>query len=166
MERVHGGRAAEHVIDLAHQLYQAGGATPPTKARHYLKLAGLRSIEAAAAEEAVHSFERALEIEDEMSPEERAELLFHCGLARRAHGHWDEAIRDWNEALPVLEEAGEVDLVTRICRDVAHKEVWDNRPEAAKEIVARGLRATGDDASAGRCRLLSILGYAHSISTF
>jgi serine/threonine protein kinase/tetratricopeptide (TPR) repeat protein len=165
MERVYGARAEEHAVELASQLFEAGSAAAPERTRRYLRLAGEQALRAAAPEEALGLFEKALALDEGSTPRERAEVLYYRGLAQRTLGRWEEATRDWNETLPVLEAAGAVDLVTRICRDLAHKLVWENQTTAAKQTVARGLRAARETATAGRCRLLSILGYAHSLST-
>ena len=164
LEQVHGERAREHAADLAHHLYQAGGAAPAEKTRLYLELAGLRSLEAAAAGEAVGFFERALEIEDGGLPGERAELLFHRGLALRPLGRWDDAAADWREALPVLESDGKTHLVTRVCYELAYWANWRNRLDEAKAIATRGLESAGEQASVGRCRLLAVLGHSNNNS--
>ncbi|MHC5002819.1 MAG: serine/threonine-protein kinase [Planctomycetota bacterium] len=157
-----GARAAE----LAHHLYQAGGLADPVRTRQVLVLAGQASLDAASADEALSYLDRAMELlefEEHPEPTERAELLWRRGRASRALGRWEDAARDWREALAALEAEGRTDAVAGICRDLAFEKIWENDPEGARSLVARGLEVVGDTTSAGHCRLLAILGYALSV---
>jgi tetratricopeptide (TPR) repeat protein len=135
--------------------------------RRYLVLAGKAAQASAAAEEAEGWFDRALEtleFEEEPDAMERADNLFLRGLARRTLGRWEEAASDWDEALPILEARGHSELVARICRDLAYKNVWENRSAEAHALIDRGLRAVGEASSGARCRLLAIRSYAFSVA--
>jgi TolB-like protein/Tfp pilus assembly protein PilF len=160
MEKVYGTRIEEHAAELAHQLFQAGSAAPADRARRYLRLAGDQALQASAPEEALGLFEKALALDEGSTKPERAEDLYHRGLARRTLGRWDEAAVDWREALPALEAAGRTELVTRICYELSYQLAWQNRLDEARAIAERGLASAGEQPSLGRCRLLAVLGHA------
>ncbi len=161
MERAYGSRAEEHAGEIAHHLYQAGAAAEEEKTRSYLEIAGRRSMDAAAADEALLLFDRALELDGDLEELERAQLLFLRGQVHRTLGRWPEAASDWEVALPVLESNDEADTVAEICESMSLQRLWANEIEEAKAFGFRGLEAVGETSSRGRCRLLATLGHAH-----
>ncbi|HUO83811.1 MAG TPA: hypothetical protein VM534_01735, partial [Thermoanaerobaculia bacterium] len=164
MERVYGADAPAHAMELAHQLQEAGAEALPDRTRRYLRLAGDQALSSAAAAEAFDYYGKALALTEGLDPKERGEILFDRGMARRALGDWNAAAVDWEEAVPVLENAGRSDLVTRIYHQLAYKLTWENHFTEAMELAQRGLAGTGDQPSEGRCRLLAITGHAVSNS--
>ncbi|HSF17502.1 MAG TPA: hypothetical protein VLK65_18305 [Vicinamibacteria bacterium] len=109
-----------------------------------MKQAGRRALDAAASDRAIGHFDKALELEDDIEPTARAELLFHRGTAKRAQGLWEDAAADWKTALPIFEAERSSDFVARICWELAYQCVWGNKTDEAKAIAERGLRAVGE----------------------
>ncbi|MDH4064070.1 MAG: hypothetical protein OEW19_06695, partial [Acidobacteriota bacterium] len=163
MEAMYGDRAAEHAADIAHQLHEAGARADAERTRRYLKLAGEQALAAAAPDEALVAFDRALELTDENAPEQRAPLLYQRGFALRALGRHAEATADWEAALPALEALGRTAEVADVCRQVAYIYLWALRKDDALALVRRGLEAVGDAPSRERSRLEAIRGMAHSV---
>jgi tetratricopeptide (TPR) repeat protein len=150
------GDGGKRAADIARHLYRAGTAAKPDKTRHYLELAGQQALAAAAADEAVDDFGKALELD--IAEDERANLLNHRGIAYRTLGRWDDAAEDWMEALPIFEKLGDGQRVSQICWDLAYKHAWANEMAEAEVLANRGLKAVGDEPSVARCQLLAALG--------
>ena len=150
------GDGGKRAADIAHHLYCAGTAAQPDKTQHYLELAGQQALAAAAADEAVDTFGKALELE--LTEDERANLLNQRGLAYRTLGRWDEAAEDWMAALPIFEKLGDDQRVSQICWDLAYKHAWANEMAQAETLARRGLKAVGDEPSVARCQLLAAFG--------
>jgi tetratricopeptide (TPR) repeat protein len=163
MEAMYGERAAEHAADIAHQLHEAGARADADRTRRYLKLAGEQAIAAAAPDEALVAFDRALALTGANAPDQRALLLYQRGFALRALGRHAEATDDWFEALPVLEASGHTAAVADICRQVAYIYLWALRIEDALALAKRGLEAVGDAPSRERSRLEAVWGIVHSV---
>jgi class 3 adenylate cyclase/tetratricopeptide (TPR) repeat protein len=158
MERLYAHNLEEHAADLAHHLYQAGTATDPEKTVRYLALAGDQALAAAAFEDALRHYERALSLQPAKDDLGWADLLFKRGLALRSLGRWEEALAEWREALDIYEELGDADRVGRMCMDICYQLAWGGRFEESLEIGRRGLAALGEGVSAERCRLLGNVG--------
>jgi len=163
MERAYTHALEEHAADLAHHLYQAGSAADSEKTAHYLMLAGERAMGAAAFEDALRHYERALSLQPADDRRGRADLLYKRGLALRSLGRWDEALGDWREALAVYEELGDAEAVGHVCRGITVQLLWGARYVEALEVSQRGLVALGDRVSADRCHLLGCAGHSLSL---
>lgn len=150
------GDGGRNAADIARHLYRAGNSADAGKTRHFLELTGQQALAAAAASEAIDAFGQALELD--VSPGQRAQLLYQRGSAWRISGQWEEAAKDWLEALPIFEELGENELIARICWDIAYKHSWDNELGRGQAIAYRGLAAVGEEPSVARCQLLAAFG--------
>ncbi len=150
------GDSGKNAAAIAQHLYHSGAAADAGKTLHFLELAGQQALAAAAADEAVAAFSRALELDT--NPKQRALLLNQRGVGFRTLGRWEEAARDWNEALPLFEQLGEGQLVARICWDIAYKHAWANEMAEAESMARRGLKAVGEEPSVARCQLLGAFG--------
>ncbi|MBT8048274.1 MAG: AAA family ATPase [Gammaproteobacteria bacterium] len=150
------GDGSKGAADIAQHLYRAGTAAQPDKTRRYLELAGQQALAAAAADEAADAFGKALELD--ITGEQRANLLNQRGVAYRTLGRWEEAGKDWLEALPIFEQLGAGQQVSQICWDLAYKYAWDNEMAKAEALAHRGLTAVGDEPSVARCQLLAAFG--------
>ena len=146
------GRAA----DIALHLYRAGELAEPDKTIRFLLLAARRALGTAAADEAEEALSKALELEQ--VPEHRARLLHQRGIAFRTLGRWEEAARDWSDALPIFEEMDERELVARICWELAYQYSWGNEMRQAEALAERGLAIVGPEPSVARCQLLAARG--------
>jgi len=163
MERVYARTLEEHTADLAHHLYQAGSAADALKTVHYLTLAGERAMAAAAFEDALRHYERAVSLQPADDRRGWADLLYSRGLARRSLGRWEEALADWREAVAAYEELGDGEAVGRISSDISIQLLWGARYVEALEISRRGLVALGKRLSADRCLLLNRAGVTLSM---
>lgn len=150
--RADGGR---YTADVARHLYDSGPLADAGRTRRFLFEAGQEAFAAAAADEALEAYDKALELDSGLEDEERARVLYHRGVAWRALNRWDDAARDWLAALPVFEELGDGETVARICWDLAYWHSWGNRMAEAEALCTRGLAAVGDEPSVARCQLLA-----------
>ncbi|MCH8814923.1 MAG: AAA family ATPase [Chloroflexi bacterium] len=158
IEQLYAANVEEHAADLAHHLSQAGSAADLLKTVKYLTLAGDQALSAAAFERALHLFENAFSRQAAHEGPGRIDLLFKRGLALRSLGRWDEALRDWREALDAYEELGDAEAVGRISSEITVQLLWDGRFVEALEVSRRGIIALGERLSADRCRLLATAG--------
>lgn len=154
MEAARGGDG-RYTADIARHLYDAGPLAEPDRTRRFLYQAGRAAFAAAAADEALEAYEKALGLDSGLDDDERARILYHRGVAWRALNRWDDAARDWLAALPVFERLGEGETVARICWDLAYWHSWGNRMAEAEALCTRGLAAVGDQPSVARCQLLA-----------
>jgi class 3 adenylate cyclase/tetratricopeptide (TPR) repeat protein len=164
IEKTYARALEEHAGDLAHHFYQAGAAAEPEKTVRYLTLAGEQAMAAAAFEDALGHYQRALSLQPDEDRRGRAGLLHKRGLALRSLGRWEEAMADWREALDIYEELGDTERVGRMCMDMCYQLGWGAHFEDSIEIGRRGLAALGEGLSAERCRLLGNVGRTLSMS--
>jgi class 3 adenylate cyclase/tetratricopeptide (TPR) repeat protein len=148
------GEDPDRAGDLAHHLLEAGSTVDAMRAARYLARAGDRSLEAAAHDEALRSFDAALALH-RVNDRARADMLFGSGRALRSLGRWNEVIPRWREAIGVYEAAGELDAAGRACREAANQLSWAARWEEALEMAGRGLAALEGRVGADRARLLA-----------
>ncbi len=144
----------EHIADLAYHFAQAGAAGDQTKTLRYSMLAGERALEAAASEDALAHFERALALEEAANDDTMAVLLEDLGFARRSVGDLDEAVVTWGRALDVYERLGEPEKLGRLAAEVASQLSWVARFAEGVAVAGRGLEALGQAETPDRCRLL------------
>jgi tetratricopeptide (TPR) repeat protein len=144
-----------YTADIARHLFDAGPLADPSRTRRFLFAAGQAAFTAAAADEALEAYNKALRLDDKLNDDERADILYQRGVAWRALNRWDEAARDWMEALPVFERLSEGERVARICWDLAYWHAWANRMKEAEDLCNRGLAAVGEEPSVARCQLLA-----------
>jgi len=163
MEGVYARSLEQHAADLAHHLYQAGTSADPRKTVHYLMLAGEQAMGAAAFEDALRHYERALSLQPADDRGGRTDLLYKRGLALHSLGRWDEALADWREALTAYEELGDAEALGRVCRGITVQLLWGARYVEALEVSQRGLVALGERVSADRCHLLGCAGHSLSL---
>ena len=149
------GRAA----DIARHLFEAGTAADTTLTVEYLRRAAEHASATASFAEATAHLDRALGLVEEAEASLHPHLLYERAVARLATGDWSGAAADWREALPGLEAAGETNRVTETCWNLATFANWGNQFDTALSYVERGLAAVGEAPSAGRCRLLAVLGH-------
>jgi class 3 adenylate cyclase/tetratricopeptide (TPR) repeat protein len=153
-----------HAGDLTHHLTLAGQYADPVRLRRYLGIAGRRAFDAAAFDDAVVQFQKALALVAPGDQEARAELLERLALALRSVGRWDDSLRTMNEALDLYQELGSTDGIGRLAWAMVYQLTWSIRVPEAVQIAQRALAALGDVATADRARLICSMGWALSIA--
>lgn len=138
-----------HAADLAHHLFQAGAAADPAKTVRYLVAAGDRAMEAAAAEDALRSYDNALSILEHGDPT-RGPILFKRGRAQRALRRRKEAMQSWHDALSIFQSHHDARYIARTVRAIADQHQWLGEWKPSIEILQRGLESLrSDDERAG-----------------
>jgi tetratricopeptide (TPR) repeat protein len=150
-----GGEGNRYTADIARHLYDAGPLADAGRTRRLLIEAGRLALAAAAADEAMENYDKALELDADLSEDERARILYQRGLAWRGLNRWDDAARDWLEALPAFERLDDGETVARICWDLAYWHSWANRMQEAEKLCNRGLAAVSEEPSVERGQLLA-----------
>lgn len=85
--------------DVGHHLYQAGSAAEPARTAQYLRIAGERSIQALAFEDALRLFDNALRVlEDDNDADARAQLHGLRSVALRGGERFAEALEALSSA--------------------------------------------------------------------
>ena len=114
IERSYPDDIEAHAGDLTHHLSLAGPRADPGRFARYLAIAGRRAFDAAAFEDAVVQFQKALALVAPGDQEARAELLERLALALRSVGRWDDSLRTMNEALDLYQELGSTEGIGRL----------------------------------------------------
>ncbi|MFY9585937.1 MAG: tetratricopeptide repeat protein, partial [Actinomycetota bacterium] len=109
----------------------------------YLTLAGERALNAAAYSEAVAHLDKALTLVPADDAQRRARLLERLGLALRACGRWEEALKAWDEALGLAERARASELAGQLCTNIMVQLGWAGRWLECIQFVSRGLALVG-----------------------
>jgi tetratricopeptide (TPR) repeat protein len=146
--------------DIANHLLKAGSFADGRKLVHYLTLAGKSALEAAAFEEARHSFRSALSHLTDVDVRERAVLLANLATAERGLKQWDAAVANLRESFEIHMGIDDREMIAKSCTDLAAVFVWAGRFQEATETARRGLAYLDADVSADRARLLAVLGQA------
>ena len=164
MERVYQSDLTRHASALAYHLYEAGAVADEAKTIHFLILAGEQSLETGAFEEARRDFDLALSLLSADERENRASLLWQRGLAHRSLGLWQQAIDDWETALPIYEALADSPAISMICQELIR--LYHGTAQPAPGVVAarRGLRALNPEPSADRCRMLGHAAWAFGLA--
>ena len=101
IERLYPGAVNERAGDIADHLLKAGSFADGRRLVRCLTLAGKGALEAAAFEEARHSFRSALSHQGAVEARERADLLASLATAERGLERWDAALANLREALEI-----------------------------------------------------------------
>jgi tetratricopeptide (TPR) repeat protein len=128
---------------------------------HFLTLAGKGALAAAAFEEAVRSFRRALSHLTEVHIRERADLLSSLAIAERGLEPWEVSCADLSEALDIYITLDDRQMIARSCARLIGIFVWAGRPQEAIETARRGLSHLGAELNSDRVRLLAVIGQAY-----
>ena len=150
-----------YAADVVSHLERAGRTAEPSRTIRYSILAAESALDTAASEDALRHLDRALSL---VSPHDRrthARILFLRGYALRGLLRWEEALQDWQAAVPIHEELGDAESMSRTCTDMAIMALWRVRWGEVISIAERGLALLGDGASVERAHLLCQSGAAH-----
>jgi class 3 adenylate cyclase/tetratricopeptide (TPR) repeat protein len=153
-----------HAGDLAYHLSNAGGAGDRDSLVHYLRIAGERAFDAAAFDDAIGYFEKALSLTPNDDQLGRAQLLERLAMALRSVGRWQDALGTMNDALDRYQAFGQVEAIGRLGWAMVYQLVWTARLVEGVQVGRRTLAALGNTVSADRARLLSALAFAVSFS--
>ncbi|HXG15011.1 MAG TPA: adenylate/guanylate cyclase domain-containing protein, partial [Calidithermus sp.] len=140
LERLHAGRLDEVVEQVAEHYSRSPDRASAVR---YLRLAGDRARRLFAFREAHAYYTRALALLGDGPATERAALLDAVGDCALAHGGPVDALRAWEEALPLL--AGDRRRTADLHRKAAAASWVAGRREPALGHLERGLAALGDD---------------------
>ena len=164
ISRLYSDDLEAHAGELAYHLSHAGRSGDRASMVHYLTIAGERAFDAAAFDDAVGYFEKALSLilnDDQLG---RAQLLERLAMALRSVGRWQDALGTMNEALDLYEALGQVEAIGRLGWAMVYQLTWTGRLIEAVAVGQRTLAALGDTTSADKARLLSVLAFAISVS--
>ena len=164
ISRRYPGDLDAHAGDLADHLSHAGRFADSASLVRYLTIAGDRAFDAAAFDDAVGYFERALSLLPTDDQLRRAQLLERLAMALRSVGRWDDALGTMNDALDRYEALGQVEAIGRLGWAMVYQLAWSARLIEGVQVGRRTLAALGNIVSADKARLLSALGWALSIS--
>ena len=164
ISRLYSDDLEAHAGELAYHLSHAGRSGDPAVLVHYLTIAGERAFDAAAFDDAVGYFEKALSLMPDDGQLGRAQLLERLAMALRSVGRWEDALGTMNDALDRYETLGQVEAIGRLGWAMVYQLVWTARFVEGVQVGRRTLAALGNTVSADRARLLSALGWAISIS--
>ena len=153
-----------HAGDLAYHLSHAGRYGDRASLVHYLTIAGERAYEAAAFDDAVGHFEKALSLMPNDDQLGRAQLLERLAMALRSVGRWQDALGTMNGALDRYQTLGQVEAIGRLGWAMVYQLVWTARFVEGVQVAQRTLAALGNTVSADKARLLSALAFAISVS--
>jgi tetratricopeptide (TPR) repeat protein len=141
----------------------AGRSGDPAILVHYLTIAGERALDAAAFDDAVGYFEKALPLMPNDGQLGRAQLLERLAMALRSVGRWEDALGTMNDALDRYEALGQVEAIGRLGSAMVYQLGWTARFVEGMQVGRRTLAALGNTVSADRARLLAWLAFAISI---
>jgi tetratricopeptide (TPR) repeat protein len=151
-----------YAAEVVSHLERAASAADAEKMLRYSVLAAEKALEAAASEDALRHLERAMTLVPEHDRRTYARLLYLRGYTLRALLRWEEALRDWQAAVPLFEELRDADSLARTCKDMAIMAQWQNRVDEAIGLAERGLALVGEELTRQRVHLLCHAGLGHS----
>jgi DNA-binding CsgD family transcriptional regulator len=158
MEHLNTGQLAERAPDIANQLLLAGPAAEAGRTVRFLLLAGDRALAAAAFEDALGHFDRALALLRAGTGRDSADARLGRGLALRGLGDWDAALVSFSESLDEYTRLGDAAAVGHLSAELAVQLLWARRFGECQAVVTRGLAAAGDALNADSVQLLSVGG--------
>ena len=164
ISRLYSDDLEAHAGELAYHLSHAGRAGDRDSLVHYLTIAGERAFDAAAFDDAVGYFEKALSLMPNDDQLGRAQLLERLAMALRSVGRWQDALGTMNDALDRYQTLGQVEAIGRLGWAMVYQLVWTARFVEGVQVGQRTLAALGNTVSADRARLLSALAFAISVS--
>lgn len=149
LEARHAGQPGRAAGEIGHHLYQAGSAADPARTAHFLSVAGERSIQALAFEDALRLFDSALGVLEECGDEaELARIHRLRSIALRGAERFPEALDALGQAAAAAPDQ-EIKDGYRLDRCRLLLDIWRGA-EAIEDLEALLVRAkaSGDDARA------------------
>ena len=121
---------------LAHHYYQAGSLADARTTLRHLSTAGREALAAAAFEDAVKQFTNALTCEP-LDPSTKAGLLCDRATALQSAAQADDAVADWQDALPIYEELEDAASIGQVAWDVTYLMSFQDRLPEARAVLDR-----------------------------
>ena len=165
VSRLYSDDLEAHAGELAYHLSLAGRAGDRDSLVHYLTIAGERAFDAAAFDDAVGYFEKALSLMPNDDQLGRAQLLERLAMTLRSVGRWQEALDRMNDALDRYQTLGQLEAIGRLGWAMVYQLVWTARFVEGVQVGQRTLAALGNIVSADKARLLSALAFAISVGS-
>jgi tetratricopeptide (TPR) repeat protein len=165
ISRLYSDDLEAHAGELAYHLSHAGRAGDRDSLVHYLRLAGERAFDAAAFDDAIGYFEKALSLMPNNHQLGRAQLLERLAMALRSVGRWQDALGTMNDALDRYQMLGQVEAIGRLGWAMVYQLVWNARFVEGVQVGQRTLAALGNTVSGDKARLLSALAFAISVGS-
>lgn len=162
IEKIHGGTGS-HAADIAGHLYRAGEQADRERTVRFLKLAAEHAVRTAASQEAVDHLEKALTLLPEEDELERAALLHRCG-SLRPNNDVEQADGNLYAALAIYRQHGRAAEIAEIVVLICLHCTWTGKAEEGHLVATEGLELVGEEDSTARCKMLSALGMACSVS--
>jgi tetratricopeptide (TPR) repeat protein len=160
-----------HLAELAHHLFQAGGAEHASRAIGYARRAAERAIRLLAYEDAVSLYELALRAADLTSyaPEERCDLLLALGDARRRSGQLPGAMDAFQEEAACARALGSPERLANASLGFEDALLAAGTPRQGPQdpsivLQQEALHALGQGPQALRARVQAALGRAMHFS--
>jgi class 3 adenylate cyclase/tetratricopeptide (TPR) repeat protein len=163
ISRLYSDDLEAHAGELAYHLSHAGRAGDRDSLVHYLRIAGERAFDAAAFDDAIGYFEKALSLMPNDDQLGRAQLLERLAMALRGLGRWQEALSTMNDALDRYQTLGQLEPIGRLGWAMVYQLVWTARFVEGVQVAQRTLAALGNTVSGDKARLLSALAFAISV---
>ena len=165
ISRLYSDDLEAHAGELAYHLSHAGRGADRDSLVHYLRIAGERAFDAAAFDDAVGYFEKALSLMPNDDQLGRAQLLERLAMALRSVGRWQDALGTMNDALDRYQTLGQVEAIGRLGWAMVYQLVWTARFVEGVQVGQRTLAALGNTVSADKARLLSAVAFAISVGS-
>jgi tetratricopeptide (TPR) repeat protein len=154
IERVYAGSIDRHAPALAHHLYQAGAAADAQKTTKYLMLAATQARAASGFEEALAHLDSALSLWEGERNESVAAVVVERGGVLASLGRVPEAMADFQQAIELFDELGDLPSMVVASARLAGTLVWRARHREVQPVTSRALARLGGADAALRCRLL------------
>ena len=117
-----------------------------------MRIAGERAFDAAAFDDAVGHFEKALSLLPNDDQLGRAQLLERLAMALRGVGRWQEALDTMNDALDRYQTLGQLEAIGRLGWAMVYQLVWTARFVEGVQVAQRTLAALGNTVSGDKAR--------------
>ena len=158
LQRAYGDRIGQHAADMAYHLYFAGAAAASDRTARFLVLAADQAIARVAFQDALLHCDRAREIAEDVSPEDRGRLCRVRGYALRGQGRWAEAQAAWKDAANLLEASDIRAEAAEVCLALVMMFAWAGSNEDGCAYAARARRLVDDRTPALWVRALAAHG--------
>jgi tetratricopeptide (TPR) repeat protein len=157
------GESGANAADIARHLYRSGDEADRARTVRFLQLAADHAVQSAASQEAVEHIEKALALLPEEEDLERAALYQRCG-ALRPNADVEQADKDLHAALAIYRNHDHAENIAEITVLLCLHCTWTGKAEEGHLLSTEGLALVGEDISTARCKMLSALGMACSVS--
>jgi len=160
LEARHGSQTDAFLPELAYHWFQAAPGGAADKAVEYSTRAGDRARDQAAHEEAARYYDQALQaldLDEQVDPRQRAELVLTFGRALARAGDAERADRTLREAADLARGLGAADLLGRTALATGYMGVTAILDTERISLLEEAIGAVGEGDLALRARLVATL---------